>query len=171
MKTRLKDLLIKTNFAKVWKVLKKIYTKSHKASYMLTWIELLSFKRIPSNKDNMRINIYTTYESDEKKTYYYVDGINDDKTVPGWALDFSTFREWLSYYIPEKLSKEYTVEEIWSRCLWEMTFIGYSNKNIVKVKKHLQGLLKDCKENKNIKPIDKVFDKEWDNLLKDVKDD
>lgn len=141
----LRDLLRETTFKKVWKVLKKLYPESHKTSYTLTWLELLAIKRLPKNKDNMAIQIEKIYDRSEKKYWHSVDGVNDDKSVPSWGLDLTTFRKWLSFYVSEDVLKNYTTEEILAYCLWEMTFNGYSDKTISNECKQLTKLFKETK--------------------------
>lgn len=131
--------MLKTSFEKVWILLKKYYPDSHQLSYISTWLELLSYKRIPKNKHNMIIRIKKIYEKDEKKYWYHVNGINKEYS-DGCALNFNSFREWLSYYIAKDVLKKYTTEEILAHCLWEMAFNGYSSKDILKTRRKLFGM-------------------------------
>ena len=135
----LRDLLRETTFKKVWKVLKKLYPESHKTSYTLTWLELLAIKRLPKNKDEMSINFYKWGGK------FHVDGINNNQSIPRWALDLSGFREWLSFYVSNKIINNFSIEEILAYCLWEMTFNGYSDKTISNERKQLTKLIKETK--------------------------
>lgn len=136
---KIRDLMVKTTFKKVWKELRKLHNaKKSKLGYMNVWVELLNIKRIPKS-DGTLIEVYKGTDSYDKKEYYAVHGLKDNQQ---WALEYSTFPTWLSWDITKETLSNHTVEFVLAHILWEMTWNGYSNKSIWKAKRHMRILLK-----------------------------
>jgi hypothetical protein len=55
-----------------------------------------------------------------------------------WALDLTSWNEWLSMPITEESLKNFSELDILAHCLWEMTWHGYTNRSI-------QARMKDLK--------------------------
>ncbi|MHA1437973.1 MAG: DUF6557 family protein [Promethearchaeota archaeon] len=126
---KIRDLMAKTTFNKVWKELRKLHNaKKSRLGYIYTWNELLSFKRIPKS-DGVTIIINKRYDEIDKIEYYSVDGYENNEVC---ALDFSLFTSWLSRDIDKETIKKYSTEFILAHILWEMTFYGFSNKSVKK---------------------------------------
>lgn len=145
-----KELITNVEFKHVWKTLKYLYPDAIKSrkGYENTWNELQSIKRIPKTSD-MTISISHIIESDGT-SYYSVDGLKENDNQ-GYALDFSSFREWLSFEINEEVYKHFYTLDIIAHCLWEMTFHGYSNKTIIKESKKILTYCKNIKKTFKVK--------------------
>lgn len=97
---------------------------------------LKELRLLKPKKDPMLIRVYKYHdnfaEEDEDKDYVSVDGYKKGSTKYGYALDFTPFEIWLGMDVLKKSLDEFPELDIVTHCLWEMTFHGYSNKQIKK---------------------------------------
>lgn len=138
---------------------------------------------------------------DDFESYYAVNGKNgvlfkDDTSLPDevkyrngkddpmlkeeivWALDFSTWSDWLTWRIDSEVHKNFSEVDIICHCLWEMTFMGFDEKSIKnkcdslfkrvnKVKKALKDGKMD--EFKTMEDVKKEIEKKLKNKTTKVK--
>ena len=82
---------------------------------------------------------------DEDGDYYDVHG-----QVPGeengCALDLCLFGEWAGFLLDKELLSKMSFPEIAAHVLWEMTFCGYSDENILARRREIEEALRECEE-------------------------
>lgn len=92
-------------------------------------------QQTPAIDSNFQI-VLTQYFDDEtnEKSYVDVSGFKDndlkDTLTDGHAIEFVPWKEWLGMTINKVTLAEFNELEIISHCLYEMTFIGYDEKEI-----------------------------------------
>lgn len=139
----LQEIIGKYKIKEIIKRLLEIYPEQKKniAGYNKSLKELLY---LSPKRSRVKINIDKFYDKDDKKYYYSVDGI--DKNNESWAIEFTDWKEWIGMEISEETLKENTEIDILVHCLWEMTFVGFSNKNIKNEKNKLFNIMKSIKK-------------------------
>lgn len=82
---------------------------------------------------------------DDNGNYYNVYG-----RVPGedecFALDLCLFKEWAGYLVDEELPRMMDLSEIVAHILWEMTFHGFSEEDILARRRELEECVREAKE-------------------------
>ena len=155
-----KDLIKKYPWKDVAKNFIRLYPDQLKNldGYYNTYHELLEKN---SKKSNMKIDINFVDNKEPEEQYYDVYGTNGEidleftKKEISWALEFSSFSAWLGYTISEKLLEKMSELDIISHCLFEMTFMGYSDKDIKKEKRKLKKSVQDVESGKvKLYPLD-----------------
>ena len=64
-------------------------------------------------------------------SYWHVYGMNqDDDDDSKWALEFSSFDEWLGFSINHTVFWNLSRAEVVAHCLWEMTFVSFDETEI-----------------------------------------
>lgn len=95
---------------------------------------------------------------DENEQWYNVYGYIPGKTVR-YGLELSLFEEWAGYWIDEKLLQQMPAPEIAAHILWEMTFYGYSNEDILAQKREIEELLQESYEHLELCiPLEEVLE-------------
>lgn len=92
-----------------------------------------------------QVSIEVTKVIDNEETYIDVSG-SKTSTKLSYSLEFLPWNKWLGMKIAKKSLLHYNYLDIVCHCLWEMTFISFSQKDIAK---ELQGLKDSAKEIKN----------------------
>lgn len=138
------DFIRQFNFDDVFKCLKKIDKKSHRKSYLSAWNEILTLEPIIGEFGEGFIEIEEVVE-EEEKNWIKVIGFypnQADKLMPGgprgngyYGLDFTDWQEWLGLEV-KNLAKLSDIEVL-AYILWEMTFCGFSRKQIQGKRNHL----------------------------------
>lgn len=137
----LKQLIQETEFDKVWDIIIKHYEKSSmyaKDIYSDFYKKLIALSP-DVNKDSMVIyikvlkddgnNDYDLTENfDENDTKLYFDVCGQDSTCECYALEASSFENWLGYYIDPDILSKLTYPSIIAHCIEEMTFFGFEQK-------------------------------------------
>ncbi len=90
-----------------------------------------------SSKEVKDIQIYIRKEYDtfDKKSYICTSGIDKDNKT--WAIEFTPFEEWLGMIIHRKTLNNFSKLDIIAHCLFEMTWFGFTNKDVKKEAKNL----------------------------------
>lgn len=137
MKT-LKQLIMETEFDKVWDIIIRHYeisTKYSKEIYVDFYNKLVALSPY-MNKDNMVIYIkvlkddgnddyYFPDNFDENDTELYFDVCGQDSQWDCYSLGGSKFEEWLGYYIDPMTLSKLTYSSIVAHCIEEMTFYSF----------------------------------------------
>jgi len=149
---KLSELVKKYTFDEVKKDLFKLYPgqKKSERGYREALEELKKTKP-KKNKDDFTITIMEVGPlidadpEDTEDTYWDVSG-KKKGSKQSWALEYSPWNEWLLWKVDDKAIKE--LGEITCLChiLFEMTFTGYTNKQVIEAKKKLYGTLKKVKK-------------------------
>ena len=141
---KLKDLLDQFNDKEILKRLFELYPdqKKSKGGYIKALIEL-RHKRIRPIKDNMQIVLTRCKEKGEK--WVSVDG--NKGTDENWALDFTRWGDWLGMEFSKKtIQRKFLKIDMIAHCLWEMTWEGYSDKQVIYRWGTLLGRVKDAQK-------------------------
>ena len=153
----LKDLVKEISFKEVKKRFSELYPE-HKRSlpgYEKVY-NLLLKKRVTKSTTIIDID-WVEDEDSDGGGYWDIHGKepNDDTR---WALDFSTFSRWLGFTIGPELPTREDKVTLLCHILWEMTFHGFSDKEIQKIVRQMKRSMKQIKEGKaklrELKPED-----------------
>lgn len=97
------------------------------------------------------ISIVITHEKDKLQEYFDVSGLHNnpknEEESYSQGIELMPWRQWLGMQIGENILSEYSEKEIVVHCLYEMTFVGFSEDKIQKV---MARSLKDSKEREPI---------------------
>lgn len=171
---KLHDLIALVNFEDVSKALMEAYDYKTTDSYEKVFSELLTMEPKPLD-DNMRI-IVEWVEPDprfDEEGYWHVHGKNGKKfkdeeppellkgcdeeflnSEVGYALDFTSWGEWLSMEIDEISFEKLSKPEVCAYILWEMTFHGFEEKPIQERKDSLMEQVENIKNGKSGELVD-----------------
>ena len=106
--------------------------------------ETLRRMRYRKNKEGMTIRIQKA--SRGKDRYFDVSGISAEGDHQSFALEFVSWGKWLGYEVDQATLKKMPKEEIVAHCLWEMTFIGFTQNKIRRRLAAMEKQVKDVKE-------------------------
>ena len=106
--------------------------------------ETLRRMRHRKNKEGMTIRIEKVGRG--KNQYFDVSGICAEGEHQSYALEFTSWAKWLGYEVEQATLKKTSGEEIVAHCLWEMTFIGFTQNKIRRRLAVLKKRVKDVKE-------------------------
>jgi len=129
---KLSDIIHGNNWLSIEMTFRKLYQSeeddinAHKAAFD----ELLL---LPEGSSDIQIEI--RHIKDDEEEYYEVCGIekiqeNDEEKTEHLAIEFTPWSEWLGMEISEETEKQYNELEIISHCLHEMTYAGFTEKEI-----------------------------------------
>lgn len=131
----LRQLLLKYPKEKILKRLVKLYPdqNKNKSGYSKVIDEL---KQLKPKASQTKIRIRTKSK--------IVEGVEPSEQCVG--LDFTDWREWVSMTIEKETLKNLMPLDIICYCLYEMTFIGFSNKEVIGERNKLSKMLKSIKQ-------------------------
>lgn len=126
-KDKFNDVLKRTTWPEVKAQLLKHYPKEEDmitgdSGYKHVYHELLT-KPAYKNEDNTVIHI----EVDDGGAD--ITGIKPND-LQQYALDFSKWEDWLGFYVSQNNINEFGDATVVAFCLWEMTFVGFDQKDI-----------------------------------------
>jgi len=127
---KLKDLIEKTEWENIKNHLENIdECDKNLSGYedVLKFLKLLPPKKVPTTI-HIR-HIVDDYGDGDVSEYEDVYGMEpeDEQT---WALDFSPWEEWLGMDLDQGSLEEYGEDVFVSRCIWEMTYHGYTPQDV-----------------------------------------
>ncbi|MBE3586618.1 DUF6557 family protein [Desulfofundulus thermocisternus] len=97
------------------------------------FLEVRECEPVPDPQETMVcIELVENDDGDYYDVYGCVPG--EDKC---YALDFCLFREWAGFSVDGKLLREMQLPEITAHILWEMTFHGFSDMDIMACRQHV----------------------------------
>ncbi len=162
--------IIKTNhWLSVELTLLKLYPDQDKniSAYKSIYAELQKMEPVDS-----AIEIVIEQEFDEESqeygigNVYGIDHSSTNEITNGVALEFTKWNKWLGMKIQEKTIKEFTELQIIAHCLYEMTFVGYTEEEIQDELERIKGI---ADEYKNLSPDEKKLrTKSLDDLLNEL---
>jgi hypothetical protein len=140
-----KDIVQACTFGNVKKSLLTLYPdqKRNITGYRYVF-ETLRRIRHRKDKEGMKIRIEKVGRG--KNRYFDVSGISAEGDHRSYALEFASWRKWLGYEVERATLKRMPGEEIVAHCLWEMTFIGFTQNKIRRRLAALKNQVKDVKE-------------------------
>jgi len=123
----LKSLIYKYDSEQIVKRLIELYPDQEPEGYFDVLRELL---HLPSKKSNLKILVEELGDVYDKKDYVHVSG--KDKKGVIWAIEFIDWKEWLEMEFTQDSLDYFSELDLVCHCLWEMTFCGYSNREVKK---------------------------------------
>lgn len=125
----MQKLLDKYTDEEILKHLFKLYPDQRKSEegYKSALSELRTTR---PKKDPMLILVEKCYDKFDKKYYTHVIGVDPKDTKWTFAIELTLWSHWLGMEIHPKSLEKFKEIDILAHCLWEMTFCGYSNRQI-----------------------------------------
>jgi len=143
-----KDILKECVFKNVKDALLRLYPDQKKVINGYKYVfQTLRLMRDRYNKEGMVINIRKVGRG--KNSYFCVSGaciLNGIRQ--SYALEYTPWSKWLGYEVDKKVLIKMPKEEIVAHCLWEMTFMGFTQNKIRSRLSVLRRLIKDIEEGK-----------------------
>lgn len=138
----LKDVILKSNWKDVCKVFLRLYPNQNRS---ISGYEKI-YKKLRSKpvKDSL-LTLYCDtiephFKGDEQS--YDIYGIKAKNSKDGesdkFSLSLLSWSEWMGTPLSDKILNSYSIEEIISHCLFEMTFHGFSELDVRNFKKELK---------------------------------
>lgn len=139
------DLIQACTFGDVEKSILRFYPgqKKNISGYKYVF-ETLRHMRHRRNKEGMTIRIEKVGRG--KNQYVDVSGKCATDDHESYALEYTSWAKWLGYDVDQTALKKMTKEDIVAHCLWEMTFIGFTQDKIRQKIAALNKQVKDIKE-------------------------
>ncbi|MFA5154727.1 MAG: DUF6557 family protein [Clostridia bacterium] len=139
----LKELISEFKTKDILKRLIKLYPDQKKS--VIGYINVLKeLSKLKPKSDKMQILIEKEYDKYDKKSYLHVCAIDSKKQT--YAIEFEPWNTWLGMEINPQSYKICSELDIICHCLYEMTFVGFSNEKVKQERNNLTKLLKDCKK-------------------------
>jgi hypothetical protein len=147
-KVLFKDILKACIFKNVKEALLRLYPDQEKVINGYKYVfQTLRIMRPGHNKEGMVINIRKAGRG--KDAYFCVSGLCTEKGIQqSYALEYTPWSKWLGYEVDKKVFKKMPKEEITAHCLWEMTFMGFTQNKIRSRLSVLRRGVKDFEEGK-----------------------
>ena len=127
------ELLRKYTDEEIIDELKKNYNDIHDESYKSALTELRELTPSTEAQD-LKINVEIIKEQfgEPIEPFLSCDGIGPDENgeIVRWGIEFDKWEEWLAKDICEDNFKELSEITILAGIIWEMTFIGYTQKDV-----------------------------------------
>ncbi|MCL4536202.1 MAG: hypothetical protein M1610_01200 [Nitrospirae bacterium] len=148
MKVLLKDIVEVCSFKDVKSSLLALYPDQKKnINEYKNVFETLKQMRPRYSKEGMVIDIKRVGRG--KNAYFDVSGICLEKDAKqSYALEYTPWSKWLGYEVSSKVLKRMSKEEIIAHCLWEMTFMGFTQNKIRRELNKLKKRVEDIKTGK-----------------------
>ena len=147
-KVLFKDILKACIFKNVKETLLRLYPDQRKVINGYEYVfKTLKHMRHRYNKEGMVIDIRKVGRG--KNAYFCVSGLCTVKGIrQSYALEYTPWSKWLGYEVDKKVLKKMLKEEIVAHCLWEMTFMGFTQNKIRSRLSVLRRRVNDIKEGK-----------------------
>ncbi len=147
-KVLFKDILRACIFKNVKEALQRLYPDQKKVINGYKYVfQTLKLMRPRYNKEGMVIDIRKFGRG--KNAYFCVSGVCTEKSIQqSYALEYTPWSKWLGYEIDKQVLKKMPKEEILAHCLWEMTFMGFTQSKIRSRLSVLKRRVKDLEEGK-----------------------
>ncbi len=147
-KVLFKDILKACIFKNVKEALLRLYPDQKKVINGYKYVfQTLRIMRPGHNKEGMVIDIRKAGRG--KNAYFCVSGVCTEKGIQqSYALEYTPWSKWLGYEVDKKVLKKMPKEEITAHCLWEMTFMGFTQNKIRSRLSVLRRRVKNIEEGK-----------------------
>ena len=147
-KVLFKDIIKACIFKDVKEALLRLYPDQKKIINGYKYVfESLKLMRSRHNKEGMVIDIRKVGRG--KNAYFCVSGVCTEKGIQqSYALEYTPWSKWLGYEVDKRVLKRMPKEEIAAHCLWEMTFMGFTQSRIRSSLSVLKRRVKDLEEGK-----------------------
>ncbi|MBI4680835.1 MAG: hypothetical protein HY753_06455 [Nitrospirae bacterium] len=143
-----KDVVRACGFKNVKEALLRLYPNQKKNikgyKYVFQTLRLMSLRY---SKERMVIDVSRLGRG--RKAYFSVSGVCTEKGIKqSYAIEYMPWSEWLGCEVDKQVFKKMPKEEIAAHCLWEMTFMGFTQDKIRKKLNALKKQSRDIKEGK-----------------------
>jgi len=147
-KVLFKDIIKACTFKKVIEALTRLYPDQKKLLKGYKHVfETLTSMRPRYNKEGMVIDI--TKVGRGKNAYFSVDGVCMEKEGrQSYAIEYMAWSKWLGMEVAQKVLQNIPKEDIAAHCIWEMTFMGFTQDRIRRQLNALKKRVRDVKEGK-----------------------
>jgi len=147
-KVLFKDIVRSCIFKKVKDALLELYPDQKKLIKGYKYVfNILKLMRPRYSKEGRVIEIEKVGRG--KNTYFSVSGTHTQEGMKqSYALEYTSWSKWLGYEVDKKVLKKMPKEEIVAHCLWEMTFMGFTQDKIRSRLSVLRRRVKDIEEGK-----------------------
>ncbi len=147
-KVLFKDIVKLCTFKNVKRALLRLYPDQKNVIHGYEYVfKTLKYMRHRNNKEGLVIDIRRVGRG--KNAYFAISGVCTEKGIQQpYALEYTPWSKWLGYEVDKKVLKKMPKEEIAAHCLWEMTFMGFTQNRIRKKLYALRKRVKDIKEGK-----------------------
>lgn len=159
---KFKELIDKYNWNDVYSTLIQLYPDQEKniEGYKQVFEELCTLR---PTETKMRIVIEDVFDEYDKEYHAHVsgkDGTLNKESDPkhfkddeignqevSYGIEFTDWAEWLSMKIDQESLSKYSELDIIGHCLWEMTFYGFTQKDIKKAIDAINRSAEEAKKN------------------------
>jgi hypothetical protein len=143
-----KDIVKACNFKSVKEALLRLYPDQKKNIKGYKYVfQTLRFMRPRYNKDVMVIDIRKVGRG--KNAYFSVSGVCIEKGIKqSYGIEYMPWSEWLVCEVDKQIFKKMLNDEIVAHCLWEMTFMGFTQNKIRRELNVLKRRSRDVKKGK-----------------------
>lgn len=170
---QLKDLIQTNNWLSVSMTLTILYPDQNESLPAYEKVHNILLKMEPADSET-EIVLQQCYDDEtNEESYVDVSGIKKDnqnlQLAESLAIEFVPWVQWLGMTVSSSTLKQFTELEIISHCLYEMTFMGYDEKEI---QKQLSDIKTTAEEYENMTPEErKNNSKSLDDFLKELDDE
>lgn len=155
-----KDKVKACNFRNVKEALLRLYPDQKKNikgyRYVFQTLRLLKPRY---NKEGMIIDIRKVGRG--RNAYFSVSGVCREKGIKqSFGIEYMPWSKWLGCEVNKQILKKMTKDEIVAHCLWEMTFMGFTQNKIRRELNVLKRQVRDIKDGKvKTIPFEEVMQK------------
>lgn len=145
---RLSELIKNASFENICKAMMKWWPdqETSKESYKDVFAKLSVMTPKKHNLNDMFIDVSIVEE--DGKDYLDVTGMELSNPNKSYAIEFVPWIEWISMFITKKTLNILSNDEIIAGCLYEMTWSGFTEKQINSKLETLINAVDECKKNK-----------------------
>jgi hypothetical protein len=149
---QLADLLKQVSFETVFTTLVSYFPsqESSKEGYKEVFETLLTLSPKPlTNLNDLFIHVTLTSDQYSDGEYLDVSGIQLNKKDKFYGIEFCPWKDWVSMHISQESLDTLTKEDIVAGCLYEMTFFGFTDKDVQDEAERLRKSIEKCKNKTN----------------------
>jgi len=160
-----KDIVKACNFRNVKEALLRLYPDQKKNIKGYKYVfQTLRLMKPRYNKEGMIIDIRKVGRS--RNAYFSVSGVCREKGIKqSFGIEYMPWSKWLGCEVDKQILKKMTKDEIVAHCLWEMTFMGFTQNKIRRELNVLKRRVRDIKEGKvKTIPFEEVMKKLEDKI-------
>ena len=145
---RLADLLKEVSFDPVFYRLCHYFPsqESSREAYEKVFNKLCLMTPKKHRLDDLFIEIHKVHEEDDGSEWLNVSGQEIIKENPiSYGIEFSRWIDWVSMFITQETLDSLSKEDIVAGCLYEMTFFGFEEEDVVEEKEKIFNSIEEAK--------------------------